>query len=259
MAQALRAQRNATLALLRCLEPPAWEQPCLPPWRVRDVVAHLVTLDEAAVSGRLLRVLRTHTPAELERWNSVAVERLAAAQPEELLELLERTGARLQRRVTRLPRTVARLPLRTRFGRQPLYVIVCRRVVDEYVHSADIARTAGTEPVSDAAVAEAVATGVLETLPALALPALEDRAGVVRLVVGTSVPGGSQGPRRTWSIDLARRQYGPRVTARPAATVRLHAGVLALLTERRLTWQDADVVVEGEAALAGRVLDRLAT
>jgi hypothetical protein len=44
------------------------------------------------------------------------------------------------------------------------------------------------------------------------------------------------------------------VTARPDATVRLHATDLALLTEGRRAWPEVTVHVDGDEELAGRVL-----
>jgi uncharacterized protein (TIGR03083 family) len=256
-ARALAGQRQATLGLLGGLAPADWDRPCLPPWRVREVVAHLVTVDEAAVTGRLLPVLRSHGREEMERWNDAAVVRLAALPPDELVERLERWGVRLGRIAGRLPRILGRVRVRTAFGRQPLGVLLCRRIVDEWVHTVDIGRTVGAEAPVPEGVAEALATGVLDTLPALVLPRLDERAGVVRLVVETGASGDPHGPRRTWGVDLARRQYGPRVTARPDATVRLPATTLALLTEGRLAASAAAVDIDGDEALAVRVLERL--
>jgi uncharacterized protein (TIGR03083 family) len=257
VAEALATQRCATLDQLHSLEEADWDRACLPPWRVREVVAHLVAVDEAlVVSGRLLPALRT---ADLERWNEAAVVRNAALAPGELLERLERSVTRVERIVARLPRPLARLPLRTALGRHPLHVLLSRRVLDEWVHTVDIARATGAEELLPEGVAEELATGVLAAVPALSLPRLQDRAGVVRLVVETGAPGDPHGPRRTWGIDFARRQYGPRVTARPDATVRLHASVLALLDGGRLAWPEAKpaITIEGDDELAGRVLDGL--
>lgn len=255
VAHALEAQRSATLVQLGGLADPAWDGPCLPPWRVREVVAHLIAVDAAAVTGRLLPVLRTHGRAEVERWNDEAVAELAGCRPAELLALLERWGARLKGFVARLPRPLRGARFRTAFGRQPVHVLVCRRIVDEWVHTHDIARVSDGRVALPPGVPGALATGVLETLPALVLPRTDLRAGVVRFVVETGIPDDPHGPRRTWGVDFARRHYGPRVTAAPDAVLRLHATTLALLAEGRPS--GCDVMVTGDEALARRVLAQL--
>lgn len=258
--RALSAQRAEALALFRDLDEAAWGAACLPGWRVRDVLAHLVAVDEAALTGRLLPRLRTHGRSEIEHWNDQAVQEFAEVAVAELLERLERAGMRLTAVLERLPRVASRVPLRTAFGRQPVSVLVCRRVVDEWVHTVDVARACGRQATLAEAVPPALAVGVLDTLPTLVLPTLRIRAGVVRLVVATGRIGDEHGTRRTWSIDFARRQYGTRVTARPDATVRLHASTLTLLAEGRcnVTALAADdLELDGDEALARAVLTGL--
>ena len=56
--RAVKAERRRTLALLRTPDAPAFDTPtALPGWRVRAVVAHLITLDRATVLGANLHVV----------------------------------------------------------------------------------------------------------------------------------------------------------------------------------------------------------
>jgi uncharacterized protein (TIGR03083 family) len=255
---ALRAQRCATLALLCGLPASAWDEPCIPPWRVRDVVAHLITIDEAATTGRLLPLLRSaRGRSDVEHWNDVVVAERAAADPATLLEELERAGERLVSVTLRVPAPVWRIPVRTVFGRHAIAFLPCRRLLDEWVHGVDIARAVGREPTTPDGAPKLLAGAVLEALPALVLPELPPMASVVRLVVLVGAPGddGEHVPRRTWAVDFARRQYGPRVTARPHATVRLHATSLALLVEGRAEPDRAtDICVDGDPEIASALL-----
>jgi uncharacterized protein (TIGR03083 family) len=255
----LRAQRLATLEQLTALAPSSWDEPCLAPWRVREVVAHLITLDEAAVTGRLLPLLRVaRGRADVERWNDSSVAERAAADPRTLLEDLERAGERVVSSITKIPAPLWSLPVRTVFGRHPLAFLPARRVLDEWVHCVDICRVTGGVPALPDGVAPAIANAVLDSLPALVLPQLDATAGVVRLVVTIGAVGedGEHTPRRTWSVDFARRQYGPRVSARPDATVRLHATSLALLAEGRpLLDEHSDVRVDGDPEIAARLIE----
>jgi uncharacterized protein (TIGR03083 family) len=258
---ALREQRRVTLDLLAGLDEAAWEQPCLPPWRVRDVVTHLIALDSAAVTGRLLPFLRTAKDRrDIERWNEQVVGRAAAVPSSRLLEDLERVGARLATVSARIPRLLWRIPVRTVFGRHPLHFLLARRVLDEWVHSVDVARAAGLPEPRPVPHADVLAPAVLDALPALALSGLDVSAGVVRLVARTGElhDEGEHEPRRTWGIDFARRHYGPRVTATPDATVRLHAAALALLVEGREVGGYGPVLLEGDEELARRTLAGLA-
>lgn len=257
---ALRAQRRATLRRLSQLPDPGWDAPCLPGWRIRDVVAHLVAVDEASVKGRILPALRADGRDAFERWNDASITGWADRSPEELCDALERWGDRLFTLAHRMPSAAAQVPFRAWFGRLPLLFLVYRRVLDEWVHECDIAWAScpdgSREPASaEPGVPDVLAAAVLYPLPHLALPRMERATGVVRLVVET---GNER--RRTWGVDFARRQYGPRVTARPDAVVRVDAGTLALLAEGR--WSLADLgqrlTVEGDDGAARDLLHALA-
>ncbi len=259
--RALQEQRRATLEQLGGLEPQDWETGCLPRWLVRDVVAHLVTVDAAAVAGRLLPVLRSPDGrAAVERWNDAAVLRLEDAEPDALLDALDRAGERLVAVARRVPAAAWRTPLRTAFGRHPVGYLLARRVLDEWVHSVDIARSQARIEPRPMPVVDVVADAVLAAVPTLALPGIDRTVGVVRVVVLIGPPGedDEHAPRRTWSVDFARRHYGPRVVTRPDATVRLHAAALALLAEGRPVGGYGPVRVEGDEALGRRFLEGLA-
>lgn len=256
---ALRAQRTATLRRLSQLPDDAWDGPCLPPWTVRHVAAHLIAVDEATVTGRLYRVLRAATDRkELERWNDESLQRWVHGSPTELLEGLVRWGERLAALASRTPSVVGRIRLHTWAGRQPLLFLVYRRVLDEWVHECDLAWAThavapGDAVTAEGAVPDVLAEAVLSALPGVVLPRTERTHGVVRLIVDTG-----SGRRRTWGVDFARRQYGPRVNAAPDAVVRTDARTIALLSERR--WDRArlsprHLAVEGDDSVASDLLD----
>src|SRR5438067_4965176 len=90
----VRAERRATLALLSGLDPAAFDTPtALPGWRVREVVAHLITTDRAAVLGTILPAVARGTD-RLEAWNERQVKRWSARPVPELLVGLDRWGRR---------------------------------------------------------------------------------------------------------------------------------------------------------------------
>ncbi|HVL99895.1 MAG TPA: maleylpyruvate isomerase N-terminal domain-containing protein [Egibacteraceae bacterium] len=258
---ALRAQRVATVRRLAGLPDGIWHTPCLPHWRVGDVAAHLVAVDEAFATGKIHQALRRAGDLwefdhgdDATRWDD--------REPAELLQELERWGKRLATVADRLPTVVGRLPMPGWLGRQPLLFFAYRRVLDEWVHECDVAwatdSTSRQEPVAvEDAVGDVLALSVLSVLPHVGLPRARRTSGVARVVVDT---GG--GRRLTWGIDFARRQYGPRVTARPDAVVRTDARTLALVAEQRWAWQGVDaehLTVDGDEAVATDVLDLLAS
>ncbi|CAN5262848.1 hypothetical protein BH20ACT8_BH20ACT8_16820 [soil metagenome] len=264
--EALRTQRAATLAQLAALPSDGWEIVCeggsRP--RVRDIAGHLLAVDTAAVTGRLLPVMRAGSLVELAGWDDDAVARYAEQPPEELRVELARVGDRLAHLAGRVPRAAAQIPVSTVLGRQPLGVLLARRVVNEWVRTDDIARATGAARRPAPGVPAVLTLGVLRALPALTLPHMEVSAGVVRLVVGIADgpeapvdPDDRAAPRVTWSLDFARRQYGRRVSAPPDATVRLHATHLALVAAGRRHC-DTDVAVDGDHELAATVLAELA-
>ena len=50
---AIVAQRSRTVDLLRGFPDADWEREVVPRWRLREVAAHLVSTDEASLTGRL--------------------------------------------------------------------------------------------------------------------------------------------------------------------------------------------------------------
>jgi uncharacterized protein (TIGR03083 family) len=255
----LREQRAATLEQLEQLADDDWGLQCLPPWRVRDVVAHLVSVDEAIVTARMLAVLRRADRAAVERWNDAAVLKLVELDREELLERLVRRGATVGALARRLPPVLDRVRVRTVYGRLSLRSLLCLRVVDEWVHTTDIAAATGVPARLAPSVPASLATGVLARLPADVLPRVVRPVGVLRLEVGTGERG-SDGQARSWGVDFARRQFGPRVQAAPDVTVHVHASTLALLAAARLGWREAlpgSIMIEGDREVASGLLDVL--
>jgi uncharacterized protein (TIGR03083 family) len=264
---ALRVQRATTVTLLESLDPGEWDLPCLPGWRVREVVAHLIAVDEATLSGRMIPLLRSSRGrAAVARWKDRAVRRWADRSPDELLAGLTRWGARLAGVARAVPVPLLKLPIGLLYGRLNLGAALLQRVLDEYVHMVDIARATGRQAACPHPLPTSLAEACLARMPGGVLPRVGRTVGVVRLEVGVAAAetapapvGSGGGPWQRWGLDFARKHYGPRVGAQPDATVRLHASVLALLVEARADWRDAalSVEIEGDEQLAAEVLDAL--
>lgn len=267
LATAIRTQRAETVAILERVAAAGDAAPDA----ARQLAAHLLAGDAALVRGRVGALLRIPPePGPLIGVNPVATARWQDEDLRRLPRLLERSGERLARRV-RLAAPLGRVPLRGAAGRWSLRGLVAWRVLDEWVRAGDLVRGVGAGDADDAPPVDAVrgrvlADVVLGTFPRRVLPRLPRAAGAVRLVVELATPvaeevGLALGPRRTWGIDYARRQYGPRVTAAPDAVVRVTAPALVLVAAGRVAWRrlpEEALRIDGDAAAAADVLDAVA-
>jgi hypothetical protein len=104
---------------------------------------------------------------------------------------------------------------------------------------------------------------VIDEHPSLAQPTVgapSAQLGEVPPVLLGGVPPAQPG-RHTWSVDFARRHFGPRVTAMPDATAWLHVTGLALLAggrQSRVELESQLLIIDGDAHLAGSLLDAIA-
>ena len=88
---AVRAQRARTIALLEDLTEAQWETEIVPGWRTREVAAHLVSTDEASLTGKfLLWGIRQKPIPEIEQWNERQVKEnhLVVGMVDDVLELM---------------------------------------------------------------------------------------------------------------------------------------------------------------------------
>jgi uncharacterized protein (TIGR03083 family) len=86
--QMAREERGEFAAFLATLSPEQWNAPTLcTGWRVRDVVAHVISYDELSMRDVLRRFGRNRL--DLDRVNADALAYLADRSPDELLALLE--------------------------------------------------------------------------------------------------------------------------------------------------------------------------
>jgi uncharacterized protein (TIGR03083 family) len=184
--RATRMERMRTLALLRPLEPAQWEVEALPGWRIREVAAHLITIDRGSVTGGIFpQVLRSSD--HLERWNDRQVGKFADRPIQELLLSLDRWGRRLSRVVRRVPAAALRLRLPTMWGRGPGRMFPWSRPFDEWVHRQDVRRALGMpDETADLAT---VAGFVLAAATTSVLPALRGRPGTITVdLAGVPLP-----------------------------------------------------------------------
>jgi uncharacterized protein (TIGR03083 family) len=200
--RSVRSERARTLAFLRTQTQEVFDAPALPGWRVREVVAHLITLDRAAVTGAMLRQILGHGTDRLERWNDRAVASWADRPPATLLDGLQRWGRRFHRQMRAIPEPMYRARIPTIWGRLPGAFAVWIRAYDEFIHRQDIRRALGLP--DDDADATAIAEFLLSVQPFHAAAALSERGRTGRVAV--TVIGE---PLAVWIYDLGAGVCGP--------------------------------------------------
>ncbi|MDP8955793.1 MAG: maleylpyruvate isomerase family mycothiol-dependent enzyme [Actinomycetota bacterium] len=256
--RAVRSERRATLSVLRGLDPTAFDTPtALPGWRVREVVAHLISTDRAAVTGAILpAILLAKNTDKVESWNERQVPKWANRPAPDLLMALDRWGRRFLRLAGALPAAAYRPRLPSPWGRGPLGIYIWVRAYDEWIHRQDIRRGLGM-PDDDVDV-EAASEFLLTAIGLQTIHQLDGGPG--RLVVeleGVALP--------EWHFDLATKQFGPdgAAAASGQATTRIVAPAPSFLMAAagRDRFDDltgnGSVRVDGDEELAARFLSKL--
>ncbi len=248
--RAVKAERRRTLALLRTLDPSAFDTPtALPGWRVREVVAHLVTLDKATVLGANLFVVFA-SMARIERWNERQVPKWANRPVPELLIGLDRWGRRLSGLYRAIPEVLYRVRVPTYLGRAPLGILMWSRAYDEWVHRQDVRRSLAM-PDEDVDLVPA-AEYVLTAIGIDALPRLRGRSGGIVVSLKDL-------PLPAWRFDLRTGRSGPDESNEPAAArISVSAPAFVMAAAGRGSFDtllaDGTLSVEGDEAVGREFL-----
>jgi len=195
----IRGERRATLALLRGIDPAAFDTPtALPGWRIREVVAHLVTTDRGSVLGTILPAAFGGV-RRIEEWNERQVPRWSNRLVPELIHDLERWGRRFARLAAAVPSPFYRMPLRNEWG-PTAGAVLWVRAYDEWVHRQDIRRALAMP--DDQVDLDDIAEFLLLATGHVTLRHHGGREGRIMLALtGAAVP--------EWRIDLGGRVAGP--------------------------------------------------
>jgi uncharacterized protein (TIGR03083 family) len=249
--RAIGAERERTLALLRSLERAQWDLDTeLPGWRVREVVAHLLSTDRAAVNGTLvLQVMRSTD--KLERWNDRQVVKWADRPPTDLLLGLERWGRRFRRLARAVPAAVYRMPMRTMYGRGGAGLLLWARPFDEWVHRQDLRRALALP--HEAADLAPIAGFVLATIPSATLPDVEATGTVAIELEGV--------PLHPWCFDLGARTVVDGGAQYPDARIVVDGAQFVMTVGGRGSFAELEaegaLKVEGDRAPADALLAKL--
>jgi uncharacterized protein (TIGR03083 family) len=252
--QAVKGERRATLTLLRDLDPDRFDTPtALPGWRIREVVAHLITTDRASVTGGIIpTIVLSRNTDRLEEWNERQVPKWANRPVPELLVGLERWGRRFARVADSTPIGVYRVRIRTPWGRAPGGIAFWVRAYDEWVHRHDIRRALDLpeEQVDLASVSEfllnAIGYGTIHSIP-------QRSATVAISFDGVPLP--------EWGYELAGRTFGPDLANGADARIVASAPAFIMAAAARDRFEDLKangaLKIEGDEALATELLANL--
>lgn len=246
----VKAQRAATLSLLTTLSAEQFDTPtALPGWRIREVVAHLITVDKATVIGGNLIVVFT-SMARLERWNEGQVPKWASRPVPELLDGLERWGHRFARFVGSLPSLFYRMRLPNPWGRRG-GMMVWVRAYDEWIHRQDIRRALGMG--DEQADVASVALFLLTSMATVTLREIGSRPGRVAVaLLGTPVD--------EWAYELSSGAGGPRDGGFVDSRVSCPASAFIMAAAGRDTFDGlidrGELSIEGNEELARELLGK---
>jgi uncharacterized protein (TIGR03083 family) len=254
---AMRAQRARTIALLGEIPEPDWERIVVPRWRLREVAAHLVATDEAALTGRLLTAgigkSEDAGVSRIEAWNDRQVGRWADRPIPEIMRGLEKWARRMERLAGIVPGGVAGRAIPTPFGRVSLLWMASMRIYDEWIHLEDVRRVYDLPSDDVATSVRPVARQLLGGLPVQTPPRLAGGAG--RVSVGFD---DVDLPRL--GFDLGTRRFGYGIAGEDARLTGA-AGALVMVAARRDAWRDVEeagrLKVEGDRTAAEALLDAL--
>jgi len=255
---AVHEQRARTLALLRSLPEKDWERIVVPRWRVRELAAHMITTDEGSLTGRIFTIGFTKDAVagipKIEAWNDKQVARWADRPIPELLEGVEKWGARLERLAGLVPERLARPAIPTPFGRVSLTWLAGLRIYDEWVHREDLRRALGMPSDDEERVVRPVARMLHAGIPVQTLSRVASGARG-RVAIGfddLDLPG--------FGVDLQARRFGYGVEGADARITGSSAAII-MVAARRDPWQDAETAgalkVEGDRTAAEALLDAL--
>lgn len=249
--RAVRDQRRRTIAFVSELDAPQFEVEALPGWRIREVLAHLITTERATLTGAILPAV-FGSMAKLEDWNERQVHKYAHRPPAELVVGLVRWGRRFARFASLVPAPLYGVRMPTLWGRGPGGMLIHGRAYDEWVHRQDMRRGLGQpdETVDLAPVAEFL----LGAVGTHTVPQLAESGGRVAVSL-------SDVPMPEWVFDLRRGTAGPDGSGDADARVSSPGSAFIMTAAGRGTFGELEqagvLSIEGDRALADSFLEPL--
>jgi uncharacterized protein (TIGR03083 family) len=248
--ESLRAIRSLDLDDTRGTHPTA-----LPGWNVRDIVAHLVHIEEDLASERALPAETMSFQAQVSaEYTEAGVASLSHVP---IAQLLDRLDVAAQRRRAQLdPLPPAHAPAaRTPAGLQWTWDTLLRnRALDAWMHEQDIRRALDKPGNLDSLGARVTIGALAASLPFV----IGKRAGVAP---GHPVRFELTGPNvltRTIEVDESGRAALTNGDTTPATVITMTSEAFARLAGGREPFDTFDIQVSGDGEVARRILANLA-
>jgi uncharacterized protein (TIGR03083 family) len=228
-----------------------WEQATdCPGWRARDVLAHLVDIEEQLTAEDEPDPTRG---VPLSEWTKVGVDQRREVPPVQLLAALD---AAVQRRHTYLtdnpPSDPKDMPPRVPADRPWDWDKLLRnRAIDMWVHSQDIRRAVGRSGGFDNAGAQVTITSFGLGMPYVIGKKVKPPAGTT---VVWDVDGTHPARHAVEMSESGRAVPLSEPPADPSARLGMDTETFVVLAAGRRGPQDVEVSVSGDADLAARVL-----
>ena len=241
-----------------------WNRPTeCPGWSVRDVVSHLIAMELEILGDprpihTLPRDLR-HVVDEFSRYCEVPVDKRRCHTAPEMTAELEYTIIRRSRALrdnTRYaPMDEIRWPMGPYSRDVPYHQLLRTRVFDVWTHEQDLRRALRAPGGLDTAAAAITRDYLVEMLPK-AVAKLAGAPAGSEVVFDVS---GAQEFMRTVRVDgSGRGSVDEQVPLAPAVQLTMDWETFARLACGRIPASAAEVKVEGDEVLAGRILDNFA-
>jgi uncharacterized protein (TIGR03083 family) len=227
-----------------------WEQATdCPGWRARDVLAHLVDIEEVLSADDEPEPRRV----PLSEWTKVGVDERREVAPVRLLAALDAAVRRRHAYLTDNPPTDPKgTPPRTPADQQWDWDKLLRnRAIDMWVHAQGIRRAVGRPGGFDTAGAQVTITSFGLGLPYVLGKKVRPPAGTT---VVWDIDGTHPAQHAVEMSETGRARPLPEAPAEPTARLGMDTETFVVLAAGRQGPDDVEVSVAGDAELAARVL-----
>jgi uncharacterized protein (TIGR03083 family) len=248
----IRAETERLRDALRDLPAAVWDQPTsCPPWRLRHLIAHVITSGESFKLSVERGVSGLTEPAMPEDDRARRIEQASEAPPEQLIAALDRVTAEVEQLYERLDADQLEAICYHRRGNRSARWYVQHRLGEVAFHRWDVQRSLGRQAALDGEVAAFLLPMLLESNVPRIYPSGPRAEGRLRLTV--------EGARASsWLLSATpERLEVQRDGGRAELTITASPAVLALLVYGRANLFEQErrgrARLEGDRALAMRL------
>ncbi len=252
--QALRHIRAVTRQVherLGGLPAEAWDGPTsCPPWRVRDLIGHVVSSGETFKLAVERGVAGSVEPAVPEAERERRIAEIASSPPDRMLARLDQATDEVEQLYERLTAEQLEAICYHRRGNRPARWYICHRLAEVAFHRWDLDRSLGHDPALHDEVASFLLPTLIESNMPRIYPSGPRGEGRFRLSLADD-------PTRSWLLTATPERLEVTRDGESAdATINAAPSVLALLVYGRADLLEEErrgrARIDGDRALAAR-------